>query len=404
MKLEQLIAFLSGKTDQGKYYIVTKVDVNQEDLSILETLYDEDCLNEIYKGETQCVPSGISIGDSIIIYIHWRKLRKYGYYHDLESYFTDRINDKVKTAIAYIAEISAYSDNEVEALQKIEFALKVREAMTKVFACDSSGNILMQGTEIRKISSSFEMTSLDGITLGEYSNRALRYLQAEDEIIHIIYKQGLCEFYDNYNSGTLTLSTLFEHFQEYAGQCNNSTILYLKQFSFKDTKAQIDKTISEYADKTQSIVTSTQARLIAIPGAFVLGICSLDYLSTWSIRNCAILASSAIFVLLIWVFIRNQKDALRTLRESIERYKKLVNSEFTQSETKIKSLFETLDKQTERQNKRLNLISGIIWLIPLLTGFVIGNGTLFCEMMETISRTIAGIIAAIPAFIAGILM
>ena len=50
MKLEQLIAFLSGKTDQGKHYIVTKVDVNQEDLSILETLYDEDCLNEIYKG------------------------------------------------------------------------------------------------------------------------------------------------------------------------------------------------------------------------------------------------------------------------------------------------------------------------------------------------------------------
>ena len=403
MTLKELISFLSEKTDNHLFYIINKSSISAKDIDIIKEFYENGCCNEIYKKDNLCTLGDISEGDDLSIHVYKRKLRIYGYYHDIENYLTDKIDGKVKTDIAYIEEISSYSNQDIEILKKIEFAMNIKAALLNTYDIDTNGNLLIQCNDIRKIAPTFEKDSLDGVTLNEEAYRALKALEIDTDLTHTIYKQALSELYDQYSNEAISLSNLFNHFHEYIYRCHYSIRLYLKNFSFRDTKAQIDKTISEFADKTQNIVTSTQSRLIALPAAFILGICSLDHTTTWSIRNCSILLGSIFFALIIWIFIKNQMDSLKTLKSSIQNYKELVKSEFTDNETELSIRFKELDKQITDQETRLNIINVITWLIPILTGFVISKSTLFCMMMEKISQGVAWIVALIPGVIKGVL-
>lgn len=187
---------------------------------------------------------------------------------------------------------------------------------------------------------------------------------------------------------------------DYNHKCNCCIELYVKQFSFKDIKAQIDKSVLEYSDKLQTVVVNAQGRLIAIPAAFVLSVASIDRTAVWSIMNIAVVIGVIIFIILIDIFIKNQKDALYTIDKSINEYKSNFQTgrEGVSINKEITDRFQSLNEQLRTQKSRLNLIRIIIYCVPLPILFFIIN----FEYIQTIFDYISSLLSLGIAFIASI--
>ena len=145
----------------------------------------------------------------------------------------------------------------------------------------------------------------------------------------------------------------------------------------------------------QSVINESQTKLIAIPTVFVLAFISFDYSDLLSTKNVFTIISLFIFAILIQLFLNNQFSTLRFINENITSYKET----FKRNDIdRISSKFSLVDKEREKQKKRLFLIDAILWLIPisLLCTWLFGVGY---NLLVYISIVIILIVILIKLFI-----
>lgn len=160
-------------------------------------------------------------------------------------------------------------------------------------------------------------------------------------------------------------------------------------------KIELDSKALEFAQKIQSVINESQTKLIAIPTVFVLAFVSFDYSDLLSNKNIFTIISLFIFAILIQLFLNNQFSTLRFINENVISYK----DTFKRNDIdKISSKFSLVDKEREKQEKRLILIEAILWLIPvgLLCTWLFGIGY---NLLAYMSIAIVLIIFLIKLFV-----
>lgn len=141
--------------------------------------------------------------------------------------------------------------------------------------------------------------------------------------------------------------------------------LYLEKYSYTKFKSELDKEIIEYSKKIQSVINDAQAKLVAIPAAFLLIIGQFDLTGSKFYFNIALIISSFVFAILLEVLISNQYSALEFIKDDVNRFKNSIDDkkveilaeDFSLVFFKIKGLYD-------KQKVYLNVIRGLIWLTP----------------------------------------
>mgnify|MGYP005948995591 CR=1 FL=1 len=403
IELAQIKPFLANASPYENGSIVLHIkSISHTDIEIIKDLFSTECCNTIIKNSQRCATSDLQEGDMINLEINIHNLKKYGYYIYLRDYIKKCQTIDTLAQPAYIQEISSFANREDhEILLKIDFALRFIREIRQCY-CVQNGNAVLipSSPDIIEINLQFSDNDIKEMSLQEDSENIIKTFCDTHNILSKIYQNEFNDFFIQQHETKQNLGSLLKVLSDYNHKCNCCIELYVKQFSFKDIKAQIDKSVLEYSDKLQTVVVNAQGRLIAIPAAFVLSVASIDRTAVWSIMNIAVVIGVIIFIILIDIFIKNQKDALYTIDKSINEYKSNFQTgrEGVSINKEITDRFQSLNEQLRTQKSRLNLIRIIIYCVPLPILFFIIN----FEYIQTIFDYISSLLSLGIAFIASI--
>lgn len=371
--------------------------ISNKTIYIIQDLFDNECCNTILKNSIQCAISEIQEGDNVQIEVNIYRITKYGYYVYLKDYIK-KCRDKTTTILpAYIQEISAYADLQNNTVKKIDFAIRLTKEVSKCYPNSSSEYILLPYEySILKISTQFTKDDIEQMpNIKMEHEHVLGIIADTHNILSKIYQTEICDFFTQTQTTEQNIGHLLKSIDNYIHKCNCCIELYVKQFSFKDIKIQIDKSVLDYSDKLQTVIVNAQTRLIAIPAAFILAVASLDLSTTWSVINIAVIIGIIFFIILIDIFIKNQADALYTIEKSIDEYKNNFhpNPQNESINKEITNKFSTIKQQLQKQKSRLKNIRIIIYFVPLPILFFILKFEYIKIIFINISNFLSWIIA-----------
>ena len=156
-----------------------------------------------------------------------------------------------------------------------------------------------------------------------------------------------------------SLDTVYENYLK-------SHLLYLEKFSYHDLKLKVDKDKLDYTKKIYATVNDIQAKLIAVPAAFLLVLAQFDLDNTTSFKNILITIGALLFSILLEVLLRNQFGVLKYIETEIFQFKgELKNSETSVDLTEFIKSFSDLERIARKQRIYLWIFRVIVWLVPL---------------------------------------
>ena len=80
-------------------------------------------------------------------------------------------------------------------------------------------------------------------------------------------------------------------------------------------------------------------------------------------KNIAIIIGTLVFAILIQLFISNQLSSLEFIKDSINEYKKLYD---TNKIPYINDKFKKIDKVCQQQHNRIILANSLLWATPII--------------------------------------
>lgn len=373
---------------KGDTFSIEKYNIT--DLSYLQTLENKQCITEFRRNGSIVYFSDLKNNEIISIEFSLLHLKSIGYYENFVT-FLHKNKYSIPNSTFYIREIDCFSTDSnhtintyktiitlIDAIKKnakhcytevnIDYSVIFREdkALFLPFLYDYTDikNIKNEGIEkIKSISLAFECDCTNNKKL-LYINELIEYLSKEDENTRFEY--------------------LLAHISEFAERANNAYQYYIRNFSYNKLKTELDNAALEYSKKIQSVINEAQTKLIAIPTAFTIATASIDFEKIVSAKNIGIIISLFIFAILIELFIRNQKSALRFIQQNIDVYK----NTFKSMNEIVKNSFEIADKEWKKQNNRICVIRWITWVVPFII-FIISTIFIFIQnpiIINTISQ------------------
>ncbi len=166
---------------------------------------------------------------------------------------------------------------------------------------------------------------------------------------------------NGFNKLLAGLDEVYDHYLK-------SHLLYLEKFSYHDLKSEVDQDQLEYTKKIYATVNDIQAKLIAIPAAFILIFSQFDFTGTLFLKNVLMVVGAVLFALLIEILLRNQFGVLSYIEREIEQLKNELKNKDTQIDlTTFIGSFGDLEPVIARQRNYLMLFRCITWLVPLVT-------------------------------------
>ena len=182
-----------------------------------------------------------------------------------------------------------------------------------------------------------------------YKDRFILYINELESFLKVIEVENRLLF-------------LIQNFNAYIEKASLAYNIYLSDFSYNKLKIEIDSKALEFTQKLQTVINDAQNKLITIPSAFVLVLLNMDYNNPDSSKNWIITTSTFIFTFFIQIFVQNQKSSLKFIINNITSYKET----FSESLEVISVKFKELDKEQKNQQKRIDLLQFLTWLVPIL--------------------------------------
>lgn len=332
---------------------------------------DKECL--IYLDEQGCFEQPIFVDDlsdnsNLNLELSLHSLIKVGFYYSFESFI---VNNRYAFPDSdfYIYDIDSSRSTKNENLVKHKAIINLINSVKNIakysyFDAGVDNAIIFREDKSLFLSFEFEANTVLSINESEVeiiNNVSNIFFDSASER-KLLFINELINLLTNENNESQRFVYLLLNISDFYEKSTNAYQYYLRDFSYNKLKLELDSKALEFAQKIQSVINESQTKLIAIPTVFVLAFVSFDYSDLLSNKNVFTIISLFIFAILIQLFLNNQFSTLRFINENITSYKET----FKRNDIdRISSKFSLVDKEREKQKKRLVLIEAILWLIPV---------------------------------------
>lgn len=136
--------------------------------------------------------------------------------------------------------------------------------------------------------------------------------------------------------------------------------LFISEFSFKKIKDEIEREKLDFTIKLNTVFSSIQNQLLAIPVAFVLVGGQMENTGSWSQKNIVIWLGALVFALLLSLLVRNQRNTLSAVRQEIDQQWTKIESDHRSVADRFRDLYWALEERHKHQ----------IWLIRIVDTLV----------------------------------
>ncbi len=365
---------------------------------------DKECL--AYLDKQGCFEQPIFVDDlsdnsTLNLELSLHSLIKVGFYYSLESFI---VNNRYRFPDSdfYIYDIDSSQSTKNENLIKHKAIINLINSIKNIAKYSYFDAGVDNAIIFREDKSLFLSFEFDTNTVLSIKESELEFINNISNIFFdpisekkLLFVNELINFLAIENDESQRFIYLLLNISDFYEKCTNAYQYYLRDFSYNKLKLELDSKALEFAQKIQSVINESQTKLIAIPTVFVLAFISFDYSDLLSTKNVFTIISLFIFAILIQLFLNNQFSTLRFINENITSYKET----FKRNDIdRISSKFSLVDKEREKQKKRLFLIDAILWLIPisLLCTWLFGVGY---NLLVYISIVIILIVILIKLFI-----
>ena len=182
-----------------------------------------------------------------------------------------------------------------------------------------------------------------------------------------IIKTVLIEMLKNNEINQLTLSCLIKRFSEFLERVNANYQLYVSEFSFEKIKSQVESEKFEFTLKLNTVLSSIQNQLLAVPVALILVSSQMEMTDGLSAKNFSIWIGAIIFSFFMSLLIRNQSGALSAIKVEIDSQWTNIQSKHKLVTERLKPHYEQLDDRQKSQRWFLRIISMIVALLMFIS-------------------------------------
>jgi len=158
----------------------------------------------------------------------------------------------------------------------------------------------------------------------------------------------------------IEISDIFKEAELLLEDVRDNYNLFISEFSFKKIKNEIEREKLDFTIKLNTVFSSIQNQLLAIPVALVLVGSQMENTGSWSRKNLVIWLGALVFALLLSLLVRNQKNTLSAVRQEIDQQWKKIHSDHRPVADRFRDLYWTLEERHKHQ----------IWLIRIVDTLV----------------------------------
>lgn len=138
--------------------------------------------------------------------------------------------------------------------------------------------------------------------------------------------------------------------------------IYVSSFSYEKIRSEIDSARLDYIGKIQKTLTDIQTQLLGIPISTILVAsqfkevkkCGSDF---WT--NSVVVIGCWIFIVVLWLTLRNQRVSLLEIKKEIERQENKLKEDYKDIISNFSNSFDDLFKRIKRVKRVLCFILGI---------------------------------------------
>ena len=233
-----------------------------------------------------------------------------------------------------------------------------------------------------------EIVKIEGINY-EYVDELLNIIEVDDVMTserQSILRVAISDFVDN----KCVLTEIIEKDERIYNRYKDLVDLYTKKFSIDKVLSEIESKYIEYTSKINDIVSSTQNKAFAIPGALI----AISALIKADNLPAGLLVIIGLFMIFLITFVSNKlyKDSFDELNASLKisftRFKIL--EERTQICTAATDAGDKLDKKICKAKSRLELVNVMSFVMLLVGGVAIyfNNKNELNPILDTIVKYI----------------
>jgi len=352
--------------------VINKSQHHIEDGTIFCNNYiieDSDCINFL---ESENIFENFiktkELGSTVDIELSLAKLNKLGFYENCEIFI---LKNKYKepTLLYYIEELDCYSSDTNDFLSKYRSIINLIDSIKEIAKLtysdtDTDNSIIFREDKSIFIPLIYNNSTINQLNIKEIHklNLITNSFKEENSEKKLLFINELIDYLIGKDEES-KFEFLLLHFIEFYEKCNNAYQFYLSNYSYNKLKIELDSKALEYTQKIQSVINDSQTKLIAIPTAFVLIFAAFDYESLMSVKNIASIVGLLIFSLIIQLFLNNQKSTLNFIWANILSYKESFKGNKIEI---ISSKFLLVEKEFNKQKKRLKIVEILLWTIPAL--------------------------------------
>lgn len=159
---------------------------------------------------------------------------------------------------------------------------------------------------------------------------------------------------------------LLRNLPDFVERVKNGYALYVSEFSYEKVRDQVETARIEIAGKLNKTISDIQNQVLAIPVAAILVATQMKPgVNNWEM-NLALVVASAIFLCLMLMILRNQRDSLGVLEGEIERQAALLQKEYRDVADRFSDIFKDLRTRKSNQEHRLNRVRYLV-----VAGFIL---------------------------------
>jgi hypothetical protein len=333
---------------------------------------DNDCINYLETSgiiENNITPA--KIGDIINLELSLAELNSVGYYEDV-AVFILKNKYIVPTGNYYIEEIKCYNtdtNNFInQYLNTIHLIDSIRAIARHTYTdIDINNSLIFR--EDKALLLPLIYNDADVIRINNIDIENLKIISdifcENNSDKKFLYINELIDFLITEDENN-RFKFLLSHIAEFVDRTNNAYQYYIRNFSYNKLKTELDNAALDYSKKIQSVINDAQTKLIAIPTAFLFAMASMNYTDILNGKNIGIIVGLFIFAWLIELFIRNQRSTLLFIKKNIDVY----TQTFKSMNTIVEDSFKTVNNEWNNQIKRVAIIRGIVWIIPVVISIV----------------------------------
>lgn len=181
-----------------------------------------------------------------------------------------------------------------------------------------------------------------------------------------ICRSGMVEQFGAKRS--VTFGKLIGGFESLMIYFRESYALFLADFSTAKVRREVEKQNLDDALRLNKTLAEIQNQLLALPAATLVVGATVDPTSVP--KNVAVLVGVAIFVVMMWLLIGNQKNSVEAIGREVALRRDLLNAQPKDVSDQYADAFKVLESRARAQLRVLALIRGLVLLVFLLTVYL----------------------------------